>query len=589
MNHEISHDSSQDEFEVDCSYAKPTMKSISSIQKEDSESIIQNKCVEDAAIQELEKDESQDKASSECSEKSIVFDYTPNVSEDIAKIHEKTKHRVVAVEENQEKSDNTRRWKRGRGLVDAIEESHPQREIVGISQVETQAVRSEDIESSDIGEVNSKKFLMISDGVSAFSATKAGGEKNENSIYQTDPKHDISPSEPCEESNDEQAPKKKFKSSTKSSRKDSPQIETSKVEVKRVTRSKGRKASNKEKCTIEENSRRGATRSRRAKEVLSEKGNKKSLVGQERKDRDVSQRKVTRSKKTIESLDPVKSSPSPKTLKNVGIEKSTQTAIRIMFTGMDKDPLEKKVLAIGGTVTQDPEDATHLVLSRLKRTVNLCCALSKVRFVLHHSWVEDSFKHGFWLKESDKYKLKDPTAERKFDFKLEDAMLNRESGPCMQGYSFLLMQDTKPSVSDIRKIIDCAGGIILSQCPHRPLPGDMFIISEMTKTKRGSSMESIAREMADKCNVGVYSSELILDAALRQRLRPEKYLLYQGIKHANNDLIETTKNEKTMNASKKGKRKLEVDSHVDRGAFGLRVETRRQREKSEQPKAKRKK
>lgn len=85
-------------------------------------------------------------------------------------------------------------------------------------------------------------------------------------------------------------------------------------------------------------------------------------------------------------------------------DKENSTMPRIVFTGFVESKVQelmKIAKELGGHVlsSQEARQVTHVVMPKLKRTVNLMCVLPFVKFILSEDWVLESKKEGKFLGE----------------------------------------------------------------------------------------------------------------------------------------------------------------------------------------------
>ncbi|KAJ7084479.1 hypothetical protein B0H15DRAFT_849331 [Mycena belliarum] len=101
--------------------------------------------------------------------------------------------------------------------------------------------------------------------------------------------------------------------------------------------------------------------------------------------------------------------------------KST-TAVRIMTTTLIlPDPVLKTLSKLGAKSTSQLQECTHLIAPSLVRTEKLLCALAAGAYILSDKWAIDSAAASKLLPEQN-YILKDKVNERKWNFRLVDAM-----------------------------------------------------------------------------------------------------------------------------------------------------------------------
>jgi len=81
---------------------------------------------------------------------------------------------------------------------------------------------------------------------------------------------------------------------------------------------------------------------------------------------------------------------------------------------------------LGGNITQNAIDCTHLVCDSVARTVKFMAAINVCQYVLSTEWIKASHKANKFLKESD-YILHDDRTENEYGFSLEKTMEKRKT------------------------------------------------------------------------------------------------------------------------------------------------------------------
>ncbi len=174
-----------------------------------------------------------------------------------------------------------------------------------------------------------------------------------------------------------------------------------------------------------------------------------------------------RASKRVKASPEVKSSQDKSTTrrKSTGSDamESETVAPHILFTGFPEDTLKKyakTVEALGGHVIADLKhvaECTHLVTDSAQRTVKFLAALNCVKHVVTSKWIDKCHKQHTFVEEST-FALRDHTAERKFDFHLEQSLQRAAQGKVFDGLSFVLTANVKPVPDDLKVIIAAAGG-----------------------------------------------------------------------------------------------------------------------------------
>jgi len=185
--------------------------------------------------------------------------------------------------------------------------------------------------------------------------------------------------------------------------------------------------------------------------------------------------------------------------------------VTVMFTGLGDKPKEgcsRVVLSLKGNVSQKVEDCTHLVTDKVHRTVKFLAALGAGKEIVTPDWIHESEKAGYFVGESLHY-LKDKEAEASWNFSLNSAREKAANKKLMEGLSFYVTPNTKPSPSDLREIISSCGGKILTSPPHS-FDDNVCIISCVEDQKMYSTL-------IEK-GYSVHTTEFILSGVLQQNL-----------------------------------------------------------------------
>ncbi len=83
------------------------------------------------------------------------------------------------------------------------------------------------------------------------------------------------------------------------------------------------------------------------------------------------------------------------------------------FLKSELQELEKMAKEVGLELTSHPQNATHLIMPQLVRTISFLTAMSYVKFILKADWIRESHKEKKVL-DISKYRLEDSGFERTF-------------------------------------------------------------------------------------------------------------------------------------------------------------------------------
>ena len=133
---------------------------------------------------------------------------------------------------------------------------------------------------------------------------------------------------------------------------------------------------------------------------------------------------------------------------------------QILMSGMDSS-IRKQMMAIvtrlSGVYTDNPKEATHLVMVKLSRTNAMLMCLPGIKFVLGTQWVLDSGEAGRWVSEEE-HMLNDPEVERNFNFSLAKTLARTNRDKLFMGKVFYLTPSVQPSMQVLTNIITFSGG-----------------------------------------------------------------------------------------------------------------------------------
>ncbi|PWA30808.1 hypothetical protein CCH79_00017353, partial [Gambusia affinis] len=140
---------------------------------------------------------------------------------------------------------------------------------------------------------------------------------------------------------------------------------------------------------------------------------------------------------------------------------------RVMLTGFE--PLQvqqytKRLHALGGEVAESSQKATHLLASKVTRTVKFLSAMSVIKHIVTPEWLEESWRNQKFVDEQS-YTLRDAEAEVLFSFSLEESLKRAHTAPLFKGKYFYLTPGICPSLSTMKAILESAGGKLLAKQP----------------------------------------------------------------------------------------------------------------------------
>nr|DBA25080.1 TPA: hypothetical protein GDO54_012651 [Pyxicephalus adspersus] len=198
----------------------------------------------------------------------------------------------------------------------------------------------------------------------------------------------------------------------------------------------------------------------------------------------------------------------------------------VMFTGFDPTQVQqyvKKLYILGGEVVDSAQRCTHLIASKVTRTVKFLTAISVAKHIVTPEWLDESFKCQKFVEEQS-YILRDAEAEVLFCFSLEESLKRARVTPLFKGKYFYITPGICPSLSTMKSIVECAGGKILTKPPS---------FRKIMEHKQNKSLAEIILISCENdlhlCreyfagSIDVHNAEFVLTGVLTQTLDYESY------------------------------------------------------------------
>ncbi|NXF16669.1 PAXI1 protein, partial [Rhodinocichla rosea] len=198
----------------------------------------------------------------------------------------------------------------------------------------------------------------------------------------------------------------------------------------------------------------------------------------------------------------------------------------VLFTGFEPMQVQqyiKKLYILGGEVADSAQKCTHLIASKVTRTVKFLTAISVVKHIVTPEWLEECFKCQKFVDEQN-FVLRDAEAEVLFCFSLEESLKRAQVAPLFKGKYFYITPGICPSLSTMKAIVECAGGKVLSKQPS---------FRKLMEHKQNKSLPEIiliscendlhlCREYFAR-GIDVHNAEFVLTGVLTQTLDYESY------------------------------------------------------------------
>ncbi|XP_031236102.1 PAX-interacting protein 1 isoform X2 [Mastomys coucha] len=200
----------------------------------------------------------------------------------------------------------------------------------------------------------------------------------------------------------------------------------------------------------------------------------------------------------------------------------------VLFTGFEPVQVQqyiKKLYILGGEVAESTKKCTHLIASKVTRTVKFLTAISVVKHIVTPDWLEECFKRQTFIDEQS-YILRDAEAEVLFSFSLEESLKRAHVSPLFKTKYFYITPGICPSLATMKAIVECAGGKVLAKQPS---------FRKLMEHKQNKSLSEIiliscendlhlCREYFAR-GIDVHNAEFVLTGVLTQTLDYESYPL----------------------------------------------------------------
>ena len=169
---------------------------------------------------------------------------------------------------------------------------------------------------------------------------------------------------------------------------------------------------------------------------------------------------------------------------------------------------------MGASVVGDITASTHVVVTKMKRTSKLMCALALGKFMVSPKWITSSVKRGSW-NSPDTCILKDSKFEKQFGMSLSESLrISRArqfagEGGVLCGKSIFASLQIKLPRDDLKNMIESSGGKLLGAMPAE-FSDSVICIACKEDLSVAKELRSVGYE--------VHVVEIILSAIMNQKI-----------------------------------------------------------------------
>lgn len=119
------------------------------------------------------------------------------------------------------------------------------------------------------------------------------------------------------------------------------------------------------------------------------------------------------------------------------------------------------IIRLGGVITTNPRECTHIVTSRIARTIKFLSGISVCGYVVTPKWVEESGNVGIF-RDEEEFVLQDSDAEKLFGMNLALSISRAKRTKLLEGMGVYATPAVEPPTASMDDIVSCAGGKLLS-------------------------------------------------------------------------------------------------------------------------------
>ncbi|KAL7251977.1 hypothetical protein ACSBR1_013769 [Camellia fascicularis] len=228
--------------------------------------------------------------------------------------------------------------------------------------------------------------------------------------------------------------------------------------------------------------------------------------------------------KEISSL--VSNGPEPTSIMKDSRRRRDMANVRVLFSHhLDDNTIkqQKKVLArFGASVASSISEATQFITDKFVRTRNMLEAIAFGKPVVTHLWLESCGETGCFMDERN-YILRDAKKEKEFGFSLPVSLARASQRPLLQGLKVLITPNTKPSKEILASLVKAVNGLAMERIGRSAfkddkIPDDLLVLS-------CEEDYALCVPFLEK-GATVYSSELLLNGIVTQKLEYERHRLF---------------------------------------------------------------
>lgn len=175
----------------------------------------------------------------------------------------------------------------------------------------------------------------------------------------------------------------------------------------------------------------------------------------------------------------------------------------------------------------DSAHVTHLVLTRLVRSLKLLTALPTAEHIVSSRWLIDSAQAGHFVPITAAYEWNDPLFRETFGCDIQCTIRSPIRQSLFTGKTFYMTPSVNPKYKDLQRLIELCGGKVERQrrsmariADGQAQDPDAYIILSCTK-----DLHLLADLLRGKTNRIICASEFVLTSIMTQTIDIEKHII----------------------------------------------------------------
>ncbi|KAK9065584.1 hypothetical protein SSX86_014985 [Deinandra increscens subsp. villosa] len=200
--------------------------------------------------------------------------------------------------------------------------------------------------------------------------------------------------------------------------------------------------------------------------------------------------------------------------------------IRVLFSRhLDGDIIkqQKKILSrLGASESSLMSNATHFIADSFARTRNMLEAIALGKPIVTHLWLESCGQACCYIDEKN-FILRDAKKEKEFGFSIPSSLARASRNPLLKGQRVLITPNTKPGKEILSSLVKAVHGVAVERVGRSSLNDDK--VPEGLLILSCEEDYTVCLPFLEK-GAAIYSSELLLNGIVIQRLEYERHRLF---------------------------------------------------------------